>query len=98
MKEKRISKPIPTSDAPNDVSYDVRDAAAVTDFWAGAIKHQGVADLRTKRGRPAKAETDRKEQIALRVDADVLEWYRGLGAGWQTRMNAVLKAYRDATV
>jgi len=34
----------------------------------------------------------------LRVDKDVLEWYRSQGMGCQTRMNAVLKAYRDATV
>ena len=39
-----------------------------------------------------------KEQIALRVDKEVLECYRSLGVGWQTRMNAVLKAYRDASV
>lgn len=38
------------------------------------------------------------ERIALRVDKDVLEWYRSQGMGCQTRMNAVLKAYRDATV
>lgn len=44
-----------------------------------------------------KAAEDRKEQISLRVDKDVLEWYRAQGAGWQTRMNAVLKAFRDAT-
>jgi uncharacterized protein (DUF4415 family) len=30
------------------------------------------------------------------VDKDVLEWYRAQGGGWQTRMNAVLKAFRDA--
>ena len=35
---------------------------------------------------------------SLRVDKDVLEWYRAQGAGWQTRMNAVLKAFRDARV
>ena len=39
---------------------------------------------------------ERKEQIALRLDADVLAWYRAMGTGWQTRMNAVLKAFRDA--
>ncbi|MGH8589551.1 MAG: BrnA antitoxin family protein [Gammaproteobacteria bacterium] len=33
--------------------------------------------------------------MALRVDADVLAWYRSQGPGWQTRMNAVLKAFRD---
>ena len=34
-----------------------------------------------------------KQQITLRLDADVLEWFRGCGAGYQSRMNAVLKAY-----
>lgn len=81
-----------------EVPYDPKDKAAVLSFWNGAIAHRGVEELRTKRGRPAKAEHERKEQIALRLDADVLAWYRSLGNGWQTRMNAVLKAYRDATV
>jgi uncharacterized protein (DUF4415 family) len=94
MKEKRISKLIPNADVP----YDVANAADVATFWETATKHRGVEELRVKRGRPPKAEIDRKEQIALRLDADVLAWYRSLGTGWQTRMNAVLKAYRDATV
>ena len=94
MNKKRISVHIPQSDVP----YDVKDKAAVLSFWDGAVAHRGMAELRAKRGRPTKAEHERKEQIALRLDADVLAWYRTLGAGWQTRMNAVLKAYRDATV
>jgi uncharacterized protein (DUF4415 family) len=39
-----------------------------------------------------------KSSIALRVDADVLEWFRSQGPGYQTRMNAVLRAFRDASV
>jgi uncharacterized protein (DUF4415 family) len=38
----------------------------------------------------------RKAQITLRIDADVLEWFRGKGAGYQSQMNAVLRAYKDA--
>lgn len=38
----------------------------------------------------------RKEAISLRVDADVIAWFRAEGTGWQTRMNAVLRAYKDA--
>jgi uncharacterized protein (DUF4415 family) len=30
------------------------------------------------------------------VDADVLEWFKAQGCGYQTRMNAVLKDFRDA--
>jgi uncharacterized protein (DUF4415 family) len=37
-----------------------------------------------------------KRAISIRVDPDVLEWFRAQGAGWQSRMNAVLKAYKEA--
>ena len=39
----------------------------------------------------------RKSQITLRIDTDVLEWFRAKGAGYQSQMNAVLKAYKDAS-
>ena len=81
-----------------DVPYNPKDKTATLKYWEGATARKGVADLRAKRGRPAKAAEDRKEQIALRVDKEVLEWYRAQGSGWQTRMNAVLKAFRDATL
>jgi uncharacterized protein (DUF4415 family) len=38
----------------------------------------------------------RRQQIALRVDVDVLEWFKAQGEGYQTRMNAVLREFRDA--
>jgi len=37
-----------------------------------------------------------KKAISLRVDADVLEWFRARGKGYQSLMNAVLKSYVDA--
>lgn len=37
-----------------------------------------------------------KEPISLRVDRDVLAWFRAQGAGYQTRMNAVLRSYMEA--
>ena len=39
-----------------------------------------------------------KSAISLRVDQDVLEWFKIQGAGYQTRINAVLRAFRDASV
>lgn len=38
----------------------------------------------------------RKAQLTLRLDADVLAWFRTKGKGYQSRMNAVLKAYKEA--
>ena len=94
MSKKRISEPTRRAEVP----YDPGKRAAVRKFWDGAAAHTGINELRAKVGRPPKAAEDRKEQIALRLDKDVLDWYRAQGKGWQTRMNAVLKAYRDATV
>jgi uncharacterized protein (DUF4415 family) len=34
-----------------------------------------------------------KKLFSMRVDADVLEWFRSQGAGYQTRMNAVLRSF-----
>ena len=39
-----------------------------------------------------------KASIALRVDADVLEWFRSQGPGYQTRINAVLRAFKEASL
>jgi uncharacterized protein (DUF4415 family) len=38
----------------------------------------------------------RKAQITLRVDAEVLEWFKRQGKGYQTQINAILKAYKEA--
>jgi len=40
--------------------------------------------------------TKTKEPISLRVDSDVLEYFKAQGKGHLTRMNAVLRSYVDA--
>ncbi len=35
----------------------------------------------------------RKEHTNLRIDADVLAFFRGQGRGYQTKINAVLRSY-----
>jgi uncharacterized protein (DUF4415 family) len=35
----------------------------------------------------------RKKQLTLRIDSDVVEWYQKQGPGYQTRINALLRAY-----
>lgn len=37
-----------------------------------------------------------KTSVHLRLDTDVVEWFKGNGKGHLTRMNAVLKAYVEA--
>jgi uncharacterized protein (DUF4415 family) len=38
----------------------------------------------------------KKRSVSLRLDPDVLEWFKHQGRGYQTRINAVLKAYVHA--
>lgn len=49
------------------------------------------ADLQRRRGRPAGSAT--KVQVAIRFDREIVESFRATGKGWQTRMNAALKAW-----
>jgi uncharacterized protein (DUF4415 family) len=46
-----------------------------------------------RRGRPPLGEKA-KGVVTMRLDADVLESYRALGAGWQTQVNADLRRAR----
>ena len=67
-------------------SQSVADAPPADDdlpdrFWTDAVK---------TRRRPA------KQSVHLRVDADVLAWFKSQGNGHLTLMNDVLKAYATA--
>ena len=37
-----------------------------------------------------------KEHLSLRLDADIVEWFKAQGRGYQTRINAVLRFYVEA--
>lgn len=36
-----------------------------------------------------------KRQLTLRVDSDVVDWYKKQGRGYQTRINSLLRAYME---
>jgi uncharacterized protein (DUF4415 family) len=36
-----------------------------------------------------------KKLLSLRLDADVIDWFKQQGAGYQTRMNAVLRSFME---
>lgn len=48
----------------------------------------------TRPGIPFSAEN--KQQVTLRIDADVLKYFRETGTRYQTRINQVLRAYMQA--
>ena len=39
---------------------------------------------------------ERKQPVTLRLDKDVLEWFKAQGSRYQSRMNAVLRSYMQA--
>ena len=44
-----------------------------------------------KQGRPPKSNP--KKSTTIRLDAEVLDFFKGQGKGWQTKINAVLQDY-----
>ncbi|MCE7027941.1 BrnA antitoxin family protein [Jiella avicenniae] len=76
---------------------DPDDAPELTDEWfAGATVHKGgvVKRLPGKRGRGRKPA---KESVTLRLDPEVLAFFRNTGPGWQTRLNEALKGFVSET-
>jgi uncharacterized protein (DUF4415 family) len=59
---------------------------------SAAAVEQGLAARRGRAGRPAGSN---KEQVALRIDKDILDRFRADGPGWQTRINAALRRASD---
>jgi uncharacterized protein (DUF4415 family) len=37
-----------------------------------------------------------KQIVTIRLDVDLLEWFKAAGPGYQTRINQVLREYMDA--
>jgi uncharacterized protein (DUF4415 family) len=71
---------------------DPDDAPELTDEMLDrAVFRHG--DTIIRRGRPPLGEKA-KGVVTIRLDSDVLESYRALGAGWQTQINADLRRAR----
>jgi len=37
-----------------------------------------------------------KASVTIRLDRDVIDWFKSQGSGYQTRMNAVLRLFMDS--
>lgn len=44
----------------------------------------------------AKLVVPHKQPVTLRLDADVLEWFKAQGQGYQTRINTLLRRYMES--
>ena len=68
--------------------FELPEGATLTPF---AEAHPDLAaSIRRGRGRPPTGKA--RTPVTLRLDADVLAKFRATGPGWQTRINAALRA------
>jgi uncharacterized protein (DUF4415 family) len=63
-------------------------AAAMTDLDNLPLTDTELSQFKRGRGRPIGSGT--KEQVTLRLDAQLLAKFRATGSGWQTRINDAL--------
>jgi uncharacterized protein (DUF4415 family) len=67
---------------------DPDDAPELTDdFFIHADLYEG--DKLVRRGRPRLVKP--KQSVSLRLDDDVVTYFRRTGSGWQSRINAALR-------
>lgn len=58
--------------------------------------HEGPREFEVDWSKARIETLEPKQAISLRVDPDVLDFFKSEGRGYQTRMNAVLRAYMQA--
>ena len=91
--KKRFSSKVSKTDWPRVRGLKSRDVLLTPEHPEAELRHimRGVV----RRGLQPVAP---KASVSLRVDADVLAWFKAQGRGYQTRMNAVLRAFKDASL
>lgn len=68
-----------------DKKIDLSDIPEVTPaMFARAVARRGLKPRESK------------VQLTVRLDKDVLEWFRALGRGYQTQIGALLREYMEA--
>ena len=87
MKKNATSKKSGTDfkrlDAMTDKDIDLSEIPEITpEMFAKGIVRRGLQPVI-------------KRQLTLRLDSDVIDWFRSQGGGYQTRMNALLRAYME---
>lgn len=81
MSKKSISSNLKRLDAMSDEDIDYSDIPEFDDAFLNAVEMKL---------------SPRKKSISLRMDEDVLDWMKQQGKGYQSRINAILRAYYEA--
>lgn len=88
--ERPIGSDLARVDAHEIQPHEYEELPELTDeMIAGADTY--IGERLVRRGRPPSASP--KQLVSLRLDPDVLAGFRATGAGWQSRINAVLREW-----
>lgn len=68
---------------------DMAGFAATSDVLGGSAINQ----LKKLRGQRGKQKNPTKESVTLRLDRDVIDWFKRNGAGYQGRINKALRMF-----
>ena len=88
MKKSRTSEKSETDwkrlDAMKDEDIDLSDIPEIPpEMFVRGIIRRGLKPI------------VRKKQLTLRMDSDVIEWFKKQGCGYQTKINSLLRAYME---
>ena len=89
---KKISLRMPTFDEDQLIT-----AAAKSDPHALPLTDEqmsAMVPIRVVRGRPRLV--NKKQLVSIRYSAEIIDYFRASGVGWQARMDTVLKNYVQA--
>jgi len=84
---KNVSRP--DAENPEWTAEEIRRARPLMDI----LPKETAAAVHRNRGQRGSQKRPTKELISLRVDRDVVAAYRATGAGWQSRVNDILRGY-----
>ena len=97
MSAKRISKPSRKSEQPRRGRAKLSRLRKTTERAIRRSSPADLADLPADFFASASiVHPSPKRPISLRIDEDVLNWFKAQGSRYQSRMNAVLRAYMAA--
>jgi uncharacterized protein (DUF4415 family) len=59
------------------------------------INLDNIPELDDKFFKSAQLQLPNKQAVTMRLDSDVLEWFKKQGKGYQTRINQLLRKYME---
>ncbi|UQG57088.1 MULTISPECIES: BrnA antitoxin family protein [unclassified Marinobacter] len=74
------------------------DWKRLTEMEDDAIDTSDISELDDKFFQNAELLIPTKQPVTLRIDEDVLVWFKAQGRGYQTRINKLLRHYMESQV